>query len=215
MVESLLKKRAPSFLENRKLQFILFGGKGGTGKTTSAAATAMCLNRITPWKKVLIVSTDPAHSLADSFNHRIGARKTNITGNLDALESDPPTLLNEFKEKNSKVMGKLLHRASILDQANIKDFVTFSLPGMEEMMLIMQIAYSLKPTFDARFGGAKPNEYDQIILDTAPTGHTLRLLGMPEKMTTWVRTMDASLDRYRRGTFRAVPFNFPWVEEYG
>lgn len=208
MLTTETKQKAPSFLSNDKLRLLIFGGKGGTGKTTSAAATAMYLSQLAPWKRILIVSTDPAHSLADSFDQPIGAKKTAITPNLAALELDPQTLLSEFKERHSKVMGKFLHRASILDQANIRDFLSFSLPGMEEIMLIMQIALSLKSTWD------KPNEYDLVILDTAPTGHTLRLLALPDKMSSWFKTMDVSLDRYRKGTFRAVPFNFPWIEEY-
>lgn len=208
MTTTETKERAPSFLSNVSLRLLVFGGKGGTGKTTSAAATAICLSQLTPWRRILVVSTDPAHSLADSFDQPIGAQRRAITPNLTALEVDPPTLLNEFKGKHSKVMSKLLHRATILDQANIKDFLTFSLPGMDEITVIMHIAQSLKSTWD------EPNEYDLVILDTAPTGHTLRLLALPEKMGSWFKTLDVSMDRYRKGTFRAVPFNFPWIEDY-
>ena len=208
MTTTQIKESVPSFIRDINLRLIIFGGKGGTGKTTSAAATAVCLSRITPWKKILVISTDPAHSLADSFDHPIGAKETPITESLTAMELDPPTLLAEFKEKYRRAIRHLAHRAGILEQANVKSFISLSLPGMDEMMAIMQIASKLKESWD------HPRDYDVVILDTAPWGHTSRLLALPDKMGSWFKTMDVALDRYRRGTFRAVPFNFPVIEEY-
>ncbi|MDO9585611.1 MAG: ArsA-related P-loop ATPase, partial [Syntrophales bacterium] len=81
----------PSFLSNRNLKLAIFGGKGGTGKTTSAAAAAICLTKIYPSKKILIISSDPAHSLGDSLGMSIGAHKVTVDGvpNLEALEIEP------------------------------------------------------------------------------------------------------------------------------
>lgn len=71
-VESLPKVRTPSFLEDGRLRLVIFGGKGGTGKTTCSAATAAWLARRYPRKRLLAVSSDPAHSLGDSFDRPIG-----------------------------------------------------------------------------------------------------------------------------------------------
>ena len=70
----------PSFMTNDRLQFIMFGGKGGVGKTTSATSTARFLARKHPDKKILVFSTDPAHSLSDSLAQEIGDDPTLIKG---------------------------------------------------------------------------------------------------------------------------------------
>jgi Holliday junction resolvasome RuvABC ATP-dependent DNA helicase subunit len=88
-------------LSNESLQFIMFGGKGGVGKTTMAAATALELAKE---KKVLLFTTDPAPSLTDSFGQVIGHEPTAIVGtnNLFAMEIDAKKVLQEFKEKYAK-----------------------------------------------------------------------------------------------------------------
>ena len=81
----------------KKTTFIFIGGKGGVGKTTVSAATALWCARV--GKKTLIISTDPAHSLGDSFDRVIKHVPTPITQNLEAIEIDPDRAMDEYKEK--------------------------------------------------------------------------------------------------------------------
>jgi len=176
------------FLNNENLQFILFGGKGGVGKTTSSAATAAYMARNMPDKKILVFSTDPAHSLSDSFECRIGDNITRIKGfkNLLALEMDAKKVHEEFKKKHQVDMFVLADRASRFNRDVLLSLFSFSLPGLDELMAIIKIIDLLKS-----------EEYDLIILDTAPTGHTLGLLTLPDIMLNQVEVMDNTQEMYR------------------
>jgi len=177
-----------SFLANENLQLILFGGKGGSGKTTSAAATAIYLARLKPERRILVVSTDPAHSLGDSFGCPIGDTITPIKGggNLWALEMDAPELFENYMRRNVEVIKKIAERGTYFDEEDIANFFELSLPGMDEVMAVIEIANILKR-----------EEYDLVILDTAPTGHTIRLLALPEQMEKWVQIMDMMMEKHR------------------
>ena len=183
----------PSFLSNRNLKLVIFGGKGGTGKTTSALASALCLAWFYPSKKILLISTDPAHSVGDSLGMGVGANKIRVDGvpNLEALEIDPAPLLKDFKKKYQKEINEIIQRAGFYGQINVKEFLSFSLPGMEEMMIFLHVAEKYKYTW------YQPQEADIIVLDTAPTGHTLRLLDMPIMMDEWIDVVDQSLMKYK------------------
>jgi len=201
----------PNFLANPNLKLIIFGGKGGTGKTTCAAATAVYLAKSHPEKRIIIISTDPAHSLGDSFDITIGAKKTPIGGpsfNLWALEIDPKKELKDFKKKHEWEMQNLAQRAGFYGQTSLDEFLSFSLPGMDELMVFLQIADIFKAGYvgttswvgtQFRFPKA-----DLIILDTAPTGHTFRLLSLPQRMDGWLDVFDISQRRYH--TSPRVPF---------
>ncbi|MFH1935261.1 MAG: ArsA family ATPase [Pseudomonadota bacterium] len=183
----------PSFFSNKNLKLVIFGGKGGTGKTTSAAAAAVCLTKIYPSKKILIISSDPAHSLGDSLGLAIGAQKVKVDGvpNLEALEIEPAPLLENFRKRHEKDINEIIQRAGFYGQINIKEFLSFSLPGMEEMMIFLHIADKYTHTW------YQPQEADIIVLDTAPSGHTLRLLEMPGMMDEWMDVVDQSLLKYK------------------
>jgi len=183
----------PSFLNNRNLKLIIFGGKGGTGKTTSALAAALCLAWFYPSKKVLLISSDPAHSVGDSLGLAIGANKMRVDGvpNLEAQEIDPAPLLEVFKKNHEKEINEIIQRAGFYGQINIKEFLSFSLPGMEEMMIFLHIADKYKHAW------YQPQEADIIVWDTAPTGHTLRLLEMPGMMDEWIDVVDQALLKYK------------------
>ena len=176
------------FLSNKDLRLILFGGKGGTGKTTSAAACAIHLAQINKDKRILLVSTDPAHSLGDSFDLPIGNQITPVkdVAGLDALEIDASKLLEDFKEKHGDAIKKLADRGTYFDQQDIADFFNLSLPGLDEFMAIIKVADI-----------SKSKHYDLIILDTAPTGHTIRLLELPDQMLKWVDVFDLMQHKHR------------------
>lgn len=161
-------------------EVLFFGGKGGVGKTTCAAATALAASRA--GRKVLLVSTDPAHSTSDIFERPIGAEPTELLPNLWGLEIDAATesarYVADVKERVRQLFGH-----SILKEAYKQIDLAASMPGAEEVAL-----------FD-RMGGlirGDDTRFDLIVFDTAPTGHTLRLVRMPELMDAWIRALTQS-----------------------
>jgi arsenite-transporting ATPase len=183
----------PRFLRDRHLRLILFGGKGGAGKTTCAAATAIRLAESEPARRLTLVSTDPAHSLKDSL---AGWRPP---ANLEVVEFEAGEYLEAFRRKHSPQLRELAARGTFLDDEDINRFLDLSLPGMDELFAFLEIS---------RWVGTRPEE-DRIVVDTAPTGHTLRLLAMPELLRRWVDALDALLAKHRymmrvfRGRYQA------------
>lgn len=176
----------PSFLRDVRLTLLLFGGKGGVGKTTTAAATALFWAK--RQRKTLIVSTDPAHSLSDSFDQLIGDAITPIQGcsHLFALEINPNRLLDDFKRRYGDILKMIAYRGTYFDQDDIDQFFNLALPGLDELMAIIEIANII---------GSQA--YDLVIVDTAPTGHTLRLLSLPQLMEEWINVLDLMLEKHR------------------
>ena len=157
-----------------KTTFVFIGGKGGVGKTTVSAATALWFAR--HGKKTLIISTDPAHSLSDSFERNIGYNPTPIAENLEALEIDPDMAMQEYqtKMKEQQSLNPGMDMGMMQDQM---DMASMS-PGIDEAA-----------AFDKFLQYMTTDEYDIVIFDTAPTGHTLRLLSFPEMMDSWMGKM--------------------------
>lgn len=161
-------------------EVLFFGGKGGVGKTTCAAAMALAASRA--GRKVLLVSTDPAHSTSDIFERPIGADPTELLPNLWGLEIDAATesarYVREVKDRVRDLFGH-----AILKEAYKQIDLAASMPGAEEVAL-----------FD-RMGGlirGEDTRFNLVIFDTAPTGHTLRLVKMPELMDAWIRALTKS-----------------------
>ncbi len=188
----------PSFLE-KDLRFIFFGGKGGVGKTTSAVAGALVLAEQHPNKRILLVSTDPAHSVGDSLDQPIGDTAVLVQGtaNLFAREVDAERLLAEFKSKNGPILAKIADRGTYFEKEDIRAFLDLSLPGMDEFMAILELMELVKA-----------KQFDVIILDTAPTGHTIRLLELPGLLQQWVSILDLMMEkhRYLSVTFSRGPY---------
>ena len=161
-------------------QVLFFGGKGGVGKTTSASAMALAASKA--GKRVLLVSTDPAHSTSDIFERAIGPDPVPLLPNLHGLEIDGELEAKRYvvgvKERIKTIFGH-----NIQKEANKQIDLAASMPGAEEMALFDRIG-SLVRGEDDRF--------DLIIFDTAPTGHTLRLIRMPELMEAWIRALSRS-----------------------
>jgi arsenite-transporting ATPase len=171
---------APSFLYDSHLRLVFFGGKGGVGKTTSAAATALHNARNNPGNSFLLVSTDPAHSLADSLTD------LTLPGNLENIELNARQCLSGFKEKHDGDLREIAARGTFLDNEDISRFLDLSLPGLDELMAFLEISR-----------WADDGTYDCILVDTAPTGHTLKLLAMPELIKKWIDALDALLAKHR------------------
>jgi len=180
--------QVPSFLGDESLKLLLFSGKGGVGKTTVAAATGLYRADQEPERKVLVVSTDPAHSLSDSFDQPIGDEIRPIAGmpNLLALEMDAGRRLEDFKRQHGDVLKIIADRGTYFDQEDIANFFDLSLPGLDELMAVIEVADIVRE-----------GQYDLVILDTAPTGHTLRLLALPQLMEDWIRVLDLMLGKHR------------------
>jgi arsenite-transporting ATPase len=154
----------------KKMRIILFTGKGGVGKTTTAAATALqCAKR---GLKTLVVSTDPAHSLSDALNVELQAEPTLITDNLWGQEFD----VYYSMKKNWESMRHLM--LSIFKWRGVDNVVAEELsvlPGMEEASAFLWIEKYHREQF-----------YDVLIIDSAPTGETLTLLTLPQVMQSWL-----------------------------
>ena len=161
-------------------QVLFFGGKGGVGKTTSASAMAVAASKA--GKRVLLVSTDPAHSTADIFERPIGPEPVPLLPNLHGLEIDGDFESRRYvADVKERIKGLFGHH--IQKEANKQIDLAASMPGAEEMAL-----------FD-RIGGlvrGEDDRFDLIVFDTAPTGHTLRLIRMPELMEAWIRALSRS-----------------------
>ncbi|MEH6493270.1 ArsA family ATPase [Halopseudomonas sp.] len=149
------------------------GGKGGVGKTTVSAALAVLA--ASRGKRCLIVSTDPAHSLGDVFAKDLDDSPRRLLPNLDAMEIDPDT---EVEAHLARVTAQMRRFASaeMLPELERQLKLTRQSPGTQEAALLERIA---------RLISTPHPEYDLIIFDTAPTGHTLRLLTLPEAMAAW------------------------------
>eukprot|EP01126_Amoeba_proteus_P019063 TRINITY_DN1974_c0_g1_i4.p1 TRINITY_DN1974_c0_g1~~TRINITY_DN1974_c0_g1_i4.p1 ORF type:complete len:416 (+),score=85.41 TRINITY_DN1974_c0_g1_i4:78-1250(+) len=156
-------------VRNQKLQFIFVGGKGGVGKTTVASALALQLAKQNPQKNVLLISTDPAHSLSDAFRLSFDSTPKTVPGvrGLSVMEILPQVMLHE--ELNS--WSKLAEDAGLEIATEVDKFRQWltSIPGIDEATALSSV-----------IGYTESGVYDIIVFDTAPTGHTLKLLQLPD-----------------------------------
>jgi arsenite-transporting ATPase len=155
------------------MRVILYSGKGGVGKTSVAAATALCCAQL--GHRTLVMSTDAAHSLADCFDLPIGAEPSSLADNLWGQETN----LNSAIEKEWTTIQKWL--SALLAWRGLQNIIADEiaiLPGMEELANLLYIV---------RY--AENSEYDTIVVDCAPTGETLRLLSFPEILNWWVEKL--------------------------
>ena len=151
------------------------GGKGGVGKTTTSSALALLAT--SRGKKVLLVSTDPAHSLSDAFNRPIGDTITRLAPDLDALELDPDREVARHLA-NVSAQLKRFTRPEMYSEIERQMRLTAQSPGAQEAAMLERMANVIEQGL---------TDYDLVIFDTAPTGHTLRLLSLPEAMAAWTQ----------------------------
>ena len=172
-------------LENNDLKLIIFGGKGGVGKTSCAIATALALSENF---KTLLISTDPAHSVSDCLEQQIGFKvvKVDGTANLSAIEVVADEALSEFKMEHQSELKKLLETSTNLDNEDIDEMLTLSIPGIDEVM-------SFKTIIDF----IEEGNYDKYVVDTAPTGHALRLISSPKLLDGWIKVAARMRWKYR------------------
>ncbi len=151
-------------------RYIIVGGKGGVGKTTIASSIATYIVRKVD-EDILLMSTDPAHSLSDSLNIKGERRNFYILeefDNLYVLEIDPSKEIKKIMEKFQQVESPLPYI----------DLMMGNMPGVDELF-----------SFQVVLENILREEFSRMVIDTAPTGHTLRLLSLPEVMESWVGKM--------------------------
>jgi len=163
-------------------QVVFFGGKGGVGKTTCSAAFALGASRLD--RRVLLVSTDPAHSTSDIFERKIGDDDVELQPNLCAIEIDAEGEAARYVAEVKRDIGKMFS-PGVVKQANRQIEMAAASPGLLEVALLDRMIDLIVD---------RERAYDLIVFDTAPTGHTLQLLRMPDAMTTWIQ----ALIRHRR-----------------
>ncbi|MGH9903760.1 MAG: TRC40/GET3/ArsA family transport-energizing ATPase, partial [Pyrinomonadaceae bacterium] len=180
-------------IEPRRL--LIFGGKGGVGKTTAAAAAALALAESDEGARVLVFSTDPAHSLSDSFDEKVGELKRGVAGlkNLGGMEIDPARRFEELKERYRKWTDDLFESLTggsrwevKFDREAMRELVALAPPGIDEIAALSAVSDLLED-----------GSYTTIVLDTAPTGHLVRFLELPDVALSWVRTFIKLLLKYK------------------
>jgi arsenite-transporting ATPase len=154
-------------LEKEQKRLIMIGGKGGVGKTTCASAIALHFSL--QGKKTLIISSDPTPSLSDIFEMEIGDRETSIksVANLYGIEVSSEVVLKKWKERFGPEIYEVVSSFASVDY----DFVEYigGAPGIEEEYMLNYILELVES-----------GQYDLVVWDTAPAGHTLRLLHLPQ-----------------------------------
>lgn len=155
-------------------RIIIFTGKGGVGKTSTAAAHAVKAAK--EGKKTLIVSTDMAHNLSDIFMKEVKEEPVEVIKNLYALEIDPNHEMERHYGTISSAIKKMMPQNKDGDTEAMEDIVVF--PGIEELFSLIKI----KEFYDS-------NVYDLIIVDCAPTGETLALLKFPELLSWYMEKL--------------------------
>ncbi len=162
-------------LDSAPRRVLMFGGKGGVGKTTASAATALHFAR--RGRRTLIISSDLTPSLSDIFETDIGPTERPIPGveNLYGLEIDPDEVMRRWKEKFGPEVYAAASALVDLPYDEVVDYVAMA-PGIQEEFML---DYILERIRDRR--------YDLIVWDTAPAGDTLRLLGLPQRFLEHLR----------------------------
>ncbi|WP_209373988.1 ArsA family ATPase [Brevibacterium renqingii] len=181
---------------SRRLLFV--GGKGGTGKTSVSSGLAMA--RALDGGRVLLVSTDPAHNLGDIWRTELADEARRVytaetatvdeagPGFVDAIEVDPQATIDAHFAIVEAMMRRMLpERTHAAARDHLRTAKTA--PGSHESAVLERIAVICEEAMGV---------YDLVIFDTAPTGHTVHLLSLPERLTGWAESLVANRDRSER-----------------
>ena len=184
-----------SELENSNKRVLMFGGKGGVGKTTCSATTA--LHYASLGRKTLIISSDLTPSLSDIFEMEIGPTEKAVQGvkNLDALEIGPDEVMKRWKKKFGPQIYEAASSLIDMEYDEVIEYVAMA-PGIQEEFML-----------DYVLERVKDGSYELIVWDTAPAGDTLRLLELPYKFVEHLRTAPRVYMRVRDALkLKKVPF---------
>ncbi|NBI29350.1 ArsA family ATPase [Chengkuizengella marina] len=189
-------------LLNKKIIFV--GGKGGVGKSTSASAIAVGLANAR--KRTLLISTDPAHNTSDIFQVNIDSTPTKIFENLWAIEINAEKETKKYIKQVKKNIQDVV-KVTMLEEVHRQIDTAESAPGAEEAALFDRMVSIILE---------EQNQYDVLIFDTAPTGHTIRLLSLPELLGVWINGMlekrKSTTDRYSKLLNDGEPVEDPIYE---
>src|SRR5439155_24203381 len=170
---------AQTFDSLSERRVLLFGGKGGVGKTTISTAAAL---HYSGTRKTILFTTDPASNLGDLFDNSTTRQPDNLL--IEALRAEE--LYSKFLDENLAQFLELGDRGTYLDKEELRRFFELSLPGVDELMAWMRIGEI-----------AEENAGAMVVVDTAPTGHTLRMLGSAEHFRQFASALDAMQEKHR------------------
>ncbi len=189
------------------LRLLLFGGKGGVGKTTCAAAAALGLAAV--GRRVLLLSTDPAHSLGDVLGVALGDDERPVPGapGLVARELDAEQSFERWRARSGDGVDAALTAltgqvglGAVLDRPAEDGLSGFVPPGLDEVVALVTLLDAVLPPASEEEPESRETAepaFDLVVVDTAPTGHTLRLLALPEVALAWDHALLSLLLKYR------------------
>lgn len=186
-----------NLVQSKTLKWIFVGGKGGVGKTTTSCSLAVALAATR--KSVLLVSIDPAHNLSDAFGQKFSNQPTLVNSftNLHAMEVEPPQTNSSANSNNNSTVANPTATtpgvgATPDSNAAVSEFASSmmddfgsTLPGIDEAM-----------AFGTLMKSVREMDHDVVIFDTAPTGHTMRLLGFPSLLEKALSVFQSLVSRF-------------------
>ncbi|MGI9078526.1 MAG: ArsA family ATPase [Gemmatimonadaceae bacterium] len=166
--------------------WVMVGGKGGVGKTTCAAALAIRASEL--GERTLLLSTDPARSLGEAIGESLSAAPTPMARHpgLHAMQLDAVYARNAFLTKWRDTLVTIVDRGTYLDREDIAGLVDAALPGADEAMALLSLL-----SLDSS------GHWERMVIDTAPTGHTLRLLELPVTVRALAALLEAMQEKHR------------------
>jgi arsenite-transporting ATPase len=191
-------KKLPLHVDNpiplpaNTVRLLIFAGKGGVGKTTLASATALRLHSEYPELRFLLFSTDPAHSLSDCLGFSVQNYPTAVSFKIDAQEinavADFDKIRCDYRAELESFLQDVFPNLDItFDREVMEHLLDLAPPGLDEIMALTTIMDHLDS-----------GRYDMIVLDSAPSGHLLRLLELPELIRDWLKIFFSLLLKYRK-----------------